>query len=380
MQKDLKFSKICLVYFISLFMFVAVRIATALGAFDFLNDYLGDALFTFIVQFVIMGILPLTLFILFYKKEKFSATTIKNTFSEIGFKKIRVKTIILSIILGICAYIFNIVIASFFDAIIASFGYSGVGFGSSSGNGGIWYLFFSLFFTAVMPGIFEEIMHRGILLNGVKESKNYKWAILVSGLFFGLMHLNINQFFYASIIGCFFAFIVIISKSIWPAIIMHFINNAINVYFSWASKNKSFGYDFYSNLNNFLKEGNYVIVVVSVLSFMILLSLLTILIIVMIYNDNNKDRKIYLRLFTEKHLNNFIQTKQPLLNRDDAITNSGLICAEDINIPTQEEIESLFNINSEKIAKFEYKYNIFFFATLLLGLLVTIFTLIWGIL
>ena len=381
MQKNLKFSRICLIYFISLFCFVLIRLISAIGAFDVLNEMLSDATFTSIVQIVLMFLLPLTLFILLYKREKIGKTSLKTTLSEIGFKKISVKTVIISILIGVCVYIFNIVIASFFDAIISLFGYSGISSGAKSTNSSVWFLIFSLFFTAVLPGVFEEIMHRGFLLKGLKDGKNIKWAILFSGLFFGFMHLNVNQFFYATIIGIFFAFITLITKKIWPAIIMHFMNNAINVYFSWASKSGTFGSNFYSIINNFLKNENFALVVICSICFMLALTLLTAFLIVLLYNENNKDKKIYLRIFTEKHIKNFILLNQNKISTESTSLNyNTYISADNCLIPTQENTLNMFDLKDEKIEKFDFKYHIFFFAILLLGALLTFFTFVWGVL
>ena len=382
MQKSVNFSKICLIYFVSLFCFVAIRLTTALGVLNNLNEIASESIFTSVVQILVMGVLPFILFIVYFKKEKINKTSLKTSLSEIGFNKISLKTIIISLLLGVCAYVFNIVIASFFDVIISSLGYSGVSSGSVSSNTQVWYLFFSLFFTAVLPGIFEEILHRGILLNGLKQTKNYKWAIIFSGLFFGFMHLNINQFFYATIIGMFFAFIALITKSIWPSIIMHFVNNAINVYLSWASSSKSFGSNFFATLNNFLKNENFVIVVISSICFMAVLSIITIWLIIKLYNENNKDNKIYFRVFTSKHIKNFVALKKNTVEEQSltSLNYNTYVSKDNELIPTEENMSSLFNLKEEKTDKFGFKYHIFFFAIILLGALTTLFTFIWGIL
>ena len=49
----------------------------------------------------------------------------------------------------------------------------------------------------------------------------------MSGLVFGLFHLNINQFCYAFVIGVVFAFLVEATGSIWSSVLAHF---AINTY------------------------------------------------------------------------------------------------------------------------------------------------------
>ena len=91
----------------------------------------------------------------------------------------------------------------------------------------------SIVLVAILPGFCEEFVHRGLLVKGFSEL-GVKKTIIYSGLLFGLMHLNISQFFYATLIGCLLVVLVMASGSIIPAMIVHFMNNLINVYLSYA--------------------------------------------------------------------------------------------------------------------------------------------------
>lgn len=97
--------------------------------------------------------------------------------------------------------------------------------------------------TALLPAIFEEFTHRGILLDAFSEESEVK-QVLLSGLLFSLMHTNVLQSVYAFVGGCIFAYIVIRSRSIYPAMIMHFCNNAIACMSEYGSQypNKAFGW------------------------------------------------------------------------------------------------------------------------------------------
>ena len=48
------------------------------------------------------------------------------------------------------------------------------------------------------------------------------------------MHLNINQFFYATILGALMGYINLVTDSIYPSIIIHFINNFLSIYFQYG--------------------------------------------------------------------------------------------------------------------------------------------------
>ncbi len=78
--------------------------------------------------------------------------------------------------------------------------------------------------STILPPIFEEINFRGIILNGYKNAP-LKVAVLINGLFFGIMHLNLQQFFYAFALGAVFALVVHYTKSIWAASLFHLIVN-----------------------------------------------------------------------------------------------------------------------------------------------------------
>lgn len=85
--------------------------------------------------------------------------------------------------------------------------------------------FAAVFLIAFIPCVLEESVYRGIFYNTYRKV-NVKRGILVSGLLFGLMHMNMNQFCYAFVMGCIFAVIVEVTDSIISTMIIHFIMNA----------------------------------------------------------------------------------------------------------------------------------------------------------
>ncbi len=374
-----------------MFSFVLLRILFAMGVFGFSNAYVSESVSTAIIQILVMGAIPLVGYFLLQKRGKTGKEGFKQTLNDFGFKKVSFKTIILAILLGVCVYIFNIFVASFFDSLISSLGYESAG-GSS---GGVQYnsipsLIFGLVSVAVFPGIFEEIAHRGLLLGAGKKAIGAKGAILLSGLCFGLMHLNINQFFYATLIGIFIAFVAYISNSIFPAMIIHFVNNAINVYFSYASNTGSVGSDWFNNINKFLSSSNTLVVLISVIGCVFVLACVTVLLVLFLFNDNNKERSFKFRLLTKESVIAYQsnpkvvkQISAKLKETENLIkTENKEIVArtEDVIIPQDADIsKTLFPENPPKL-KFEFKDGIFFFAVLILGGLTTLATFIWGVL
>lgn len=91
----------------------------------------------------------------------------------------------------------------------------------------------NFFLMAFIIGIFgpfcEEFIFRGIVFNGFRKYGSIIGSALVSGLFFGLLHMNLNQFMYAFLLGVIFGIINSASGSIWTSIIMHCVINTQNV-------------------------------------------------------------------------------------------------------------------------------------------------------
>lgn len=88
--------------------------------------------------------------------------------------------------------------------------------------------FFNIFITAFLPAVMEELIFRGIIYNGYRNS-TIKRAIAASALAFGLFHMNINQFCYAFFMGIVFALVIEATGSIHSGMIMHFVINANSI-------------------------------------------------------------------------------------------------------------------------------------------------------
>lgn len=81
---------------------------------------------------------------------------------------------------------------------------------------------------AVMPAITEEINMRGVILKGY-DSTNIIKASIITGLMFGMLHINGHQLIGAAAIGFIMAYVVRITNSIFSSVIIHFITNFSSV-------------------------------------------------------------------------------------------------------------------------------------------------------
>lgn len=100
--------------------------------------------------------------------------------------------------------------------------------GTGSGSISALEVFLLVVSTAIIPGIVEEIMFRGIILtNLIPYGRGM--AIVCSALLFGLMHKNPSQFLYTTLMGIVLGYIYVRTRSIWICVLIHFTNNALGI-------------------------------------------------------------------------------------------------------------------------------------------------------
>jgi hypothetical protein len=87
---------------------------------------------------------------------------------------------------------------------------------------------------AFLPAIIEEWAFRGVLLRSLLPYGKV-FALVVSSVTFGLMHVNPPQALFAISFGFLAGFIYIKTGSIWYGSIIHLINNAFSATASFAN-------------------------------------------------------------------------------------------------------------------------------------------------
>ncbi|MBS5939599.1 CPBP family intramembrane metalloprotease [Clostridium sartagoforme] len=89
----------------------------------------------------------------------------------------------------------------------------------------------SLIITFITVGIVapiaEEFLFRGVVFNTLQKRFSSAWTIVIQGVLFGVFHLNLVQGSYATILGIVYGYVTYKTKSLWPAIIMHIVNNSM---------------------------------------------------------------------------------------------------------------------------------------------------------
>lgn len=90
----------------------------------------------------------------------------------------------------------------------------------------IWKLFIMV---VIVAPIVEEVLFRGIILKGYLTHYSTKKALIVSAIFFGIVHLNPYQIVATFFAGIFIGWLYIRTKSLMLCIFAHSLNNLISI-------------------------------------------------------------------------------------------------------------------------------------------------------
>lgn len=94
-------------------------------------------------------------------------------------------------------------------------------------------LWFCLLFSLI-NAVFEEVIWRGILLSALNDHTSAGYAVMVTSIGFGLVHLSIGFSIFLSLLisiaGVIYAVITLKTNSIYPSIVFHIVINIGMVY------------------------------------------------------------------------------------------------------------------------------------------------------
>jgi membrane protease YdiL (CAAX protease family) len=85
--------------------------------------------------------------------------------------------------------------------------------------------FFAFITLVIVAPVLEELIFRGIMLDGLLKNYSTFKSIVVSSFLFGLVHLNPWQFTGGFIFGLFSGWVYSETRSVSPSIIIHVIAN-----------------------------------------------------------------------------------------------------------------------------------------------------------
>jgi sodium transport system permease protein len=90
-----------------------------------------------------------------------------------------------------------------------------------------WWVVLAL--MALLPAICEEIAVRGFILSGLRHVGHKWWAISISAVAFGAIHMFLQQKITAAAAGLVIGFIAVQTGSLIPCIVFHAIHNGLAV-------------------------------------------------------------------------------------------------------------------------------------------------------
>lgn len=93
---------------------------------------------------------------------------------------------------------------------------------------------------ALIGPIGEEVAFRGVILQKLMDKGwSAVGAILLSGIIFGLVHVNPNQIFFACILGYLLGWVYVRTQSVVPCIGLHILNNLLSVILYYTMDDES---------------------------------------------------------------------------------------------------------------------------------------------
>ena len=173
-------------------------------------------LFYYIYAFVVEAIFALAVFVVSRIKNK-------NMIKASGLnKKVNTGMIVVCALISLICLFGLGRISDYFIEILTALGYK-----SSSSSINVKSIGDLLIYTvliAALPAFCEELLFRGLILNGLsKYGKNM--AIFFSAFAFMIMHGSPDQTVHQFILGVVFVYIVYYTGNLWLTIIIHFCNN-----------------------------------------------------------------------------------------------------------------------------------------------------------
>ncbi len=112
-----------------------------------------------------------------------------------------------------------------------------LGFPDNQGNLRSFAFVFNL-----IPGFFEEVAYRGVILVLLLRKYSEKSSIIISGIMFGVSHLinvlvygvswnTLTQVITGILIGVFFAYVVLKSGTLLTSMLIHYLYNSLSILF-----------------------------------------------------------------------------------------------------------------------------------------------------
>lgn len=258
-----KRERLSIVYFVVMCCLGIVQVVFA-SVNTTLSDNVTDITYTLVSQCLCMGLVPFLL-TLWLKPCSKGESKVKSLFRDFGYRRpLSKKCWWLLFPTCISLYLLTSLVARVWSLFLLVIGFKNPTFGGYLFTKP-WDLPLWIFVVGVLPAIFEEFTHRGLLLDMLEDRGNEWEMIFISALLFGGMHTNINQFGYAFVGGIVMGFITVRTGSIYFSMAAHFFTNFMSVMSSYASQEKGILGKISEAIDNFMVSPMGLVVLLGVL-------------------------------------------------------------------------------------------------------------------
>ncbi len=204
---------------------ISLLLALVVGAVASINnipaDELGNQIWYMILCLLVAPIGFCSVYLIYNKVAKISYRAINLR------PKISWKTTLICLAIAIVALFGIQYFISCMDFVLVNIGYKLDLLGLPLDNVG--WLVVNVLLVALLPAIFEEIIFRGIILQGLRKTLSDSMAIVLSALMFAIMHTSLQQFIYPFLLGLILAWVATRTGSTFASMIIHFTNNFLVV-------------------------------------------------------------------------------------------------------------------------------------------------------
>lgn len=203
----------------ALFFLIQIFLVNLLNIFGLVELYKNSAsfyyLFGAVYEILYIG-LPTLIIVLYYNKDRACF---------LRLNPMKGSEILITVIIGICVYFANTflseanyIAASFFSKITLPTTPPIISAGDK---------IFLMIELAIVAPVLEELLMRGVIMRGF-EGKSKWFAIIMTGVFFGMLHLSYYTIVPKVLAGILLCYVVFTTNSIYSGIIVHLINNALS--------------------------------------------------------------------------------------------------------------------------------------------------------
>lgn len=191
---------------------------------------MADTSFLFCIVFEVVGIMAVIFLgtlgaqmAIYFMTMLFAVFMARKRRAEftIPFEKPKAGTLLQSIGISVC----GIPIALMLSALASLLSSAGADSSEDISKYPVWLAIIAF---AIVPAVVEEYVFRGLIL-GAYMKVDARAAVMISSLFFALLHFSLGSILYGFFYGCLFALIRIAAGNMIYSMAMHLVFNAVNV-------------------------------------------------------------------------------------------------------------------------------------------------------